>query len=311
MKAHTSLDLDIRPAVAAALAANKPVVAMASSPLSHTLPWPANLETVKAADEAVIREGAVLAVIAVWKGRLTVGLEPHEVELLTHEKNVFRAGRRDLATVVLGRMDAGTTVSATMYIAQRAGIRLLATGAIGTARAVVGDESRVWDISSDLVELSRTPVAVVSSGARIISELNYAAEVLDTFRVPVVGYRTDKFPTFYMTIGSEPVSCRVNTVAEAAKFLQIHWSIDGAGVVLAQPTPSDVAISPDVLLPALRSVEEQANKDSVERKYLSTFQMDKLNRLTWGKALRAYQGIVVANSRLAAQVARELQGMIV
>jgi pseudouridylate synthase len=310
MKSPTSHspDLDIRPAVAAALAANRPVVAMASSPLSHTLPWPTNLETVRTADEAVRREGATLAVIAVWKGRLTVGLEPHEVEVLTHDKDVYRANRRDLATVVLRGFDAGTTVSATMYIAWRAGIRLLATGAIGTARPFIGNENRVWDISSDLVELSRTPVAVVSAGARSISHRNYAAEVLDTFRVPIVGYRTDSFPTFYMGVGSAQVSCRVNTVAEAADFLKIHWGFDGAGVVMAQPTPPEVSISPDVLLPALRSVEEQANKDRVERKDLSIFQMDKLNRLTWGKALRAYQTILVENARLAAQIARELHG---
>jgi pseudouridine-5'-phosphate glycosidase len=299
---------DIRPAVAAALEANLPVVAMVSSPLSHTLPWPTNLEAVRSASEAVRKEGATLAVIAVWKGRLTVGLEPEELEVLTSDSTVHRVSRRDLASAIVGGWNAGTTVSTSMYIAWRAGIRVIASGAIGTARTTQSNQTRTWDISSDLVELSQTPVAVVCAGARSVSHMGYAAEVLDTFRVPIVGYRTDSFPTFYMSIGTSPVSSRVNTPVEAADFLRVHWSIDGAGAVLAQPTPADVAISPDVLLPALRSVEEQADREGVMRKDLSLFLMDKLNRLTWGKALRAYQAILVANARLAAQVARELIG---
>jgi len=301
-----SLPLDIRPAVAAALEANRPVVAMVSSPLSHTLPSPSNLEAARLVDDVVRQEGVTLAVIAVWKGRLTVGLEPREVEGLTQGTNVHRASRRDLAGAIFGGWDAGTTVSATMYIAARAGIRLLITGAIGTARPFVGKDTNMWDISSDLVELSRTPVAVVCAGARSVSRMTYAPEVLDTFRVPVVGYRTDTFPTFYMGVGSCPVSSRVNTPAEAAGLLKVHWGIDGAGVVLAQPTPAEVTISPDELLPALRAVEEQAEKDCVARKDFSPFLMDKLNRWTWGKALRAYQAILVANARLAAQIAREM-----
>jgi pseudouridine-5'-phosphate glycosidase len=112
-----------------------------------------------------------------------------------------------------------------------------------------------------------------------------------------------------MQIGTAPVTSRVNTTAQAAEFLRTHWSLDGAGVVLAQPTPADMAISPDQLLPALRSVEEQADKEGVVRKDLSLFLMEKLNRLTWGKAQRAYQAILVSNARLAAQVARDLVGV--
>jgi pseudouridylate synthase len=305
---QSPVSLDIRPAVAAALEANRPVVAMVSSPLSQTLPWPSNLEAARLAEDAVRQENATLAVVAVWKGRLTVGLEPHELEELTRGKKIHRASRRDLAAAIFEGWDAGTTVSATMYIAARAGIRLLITGAIGTARPFLESDAGMWHISSDLIELSRTPVAVISSGTRSVSRMTCATEVLDTYRVPVVGYRTDSFPTFYMSVGSTPVSSRVNTPAEAAAFLNIHWGIDGAGVVLAQPAPTDVAISPDELLPALRAVEEQAEKDCVARKDLSPFLMDKLNRMTWGKALRAYQAILVSNARLAAQIAREMKG---
>ena len=303
---HASVTLDIRPAIAAALAANQPVVGMVSSPLSHTFPWPTNRETVRAANEAVRQEGAVLAVISIFKGRLTVGLEAEELEEFSRNNPRHRASRRDLAVAILGGFNAGTTVSASMYIAAKAGIRVLATGSIGTARPFSSTNPREWDVSSDLVELSQTPVAVVSAGARSVSQSTYTTDVLETFRVPVLGYRTDSFPTFYMTVGSASVSHRVNSPRETAEFLKMHWSVDGAGVVVGQMTPDEVAIAPDILIPALRSVEESAEKDQVARKDLSPFLMDKLNRLTWGKALQAYQAIMVANARLGAKIAREM-----
>jgi pseudouridine-5'-phosphate glycosidase len=303
----SSPPIDIRPKVTAAFQAGRPVVALASSPITHSLPWPINLETCRQAEDGARQEGATLAVIAVWRGRPTVGLDADEVEALAKGTNFLRATRRDLAKAVVSDKTAGTTVSASMYLAWRAGIRLLATGAIGGAghQAAPG-EANVWDISADLVELQHTPVGVVSAGARSVHNLAFTAEVLETFRVPVVGYGTDSFPTFYMRAGSLPAGARADTPGEVAALLEAHWALDGAGVVVAQPTPADVALSPDELLPALHAVEKQAAKDGVERRDLSPLLMDRLDRLTKGKALQAYKAILVANVRLAAQVAREL-----
>lgn len=300
--------IHIRPDVAAALQAKRPVVALASSPITHTFSWPSNLQTVRLAEAAVSQEHALLAVVGVWQGRLTIGLDASELEgMAKGGSSILRATRRDLSTAIVRGKTAGTTVSASMYLAWRAGIGLLATGAIGgAARRARPAESHAWDMSADLVELSQTPVAVVSAGARSVHNLAYTAEVLETFRVPVIGYGTDWFPTFYMRAGSLPLAVRSDTPAEVAALLAAHWSLDGAGVVVAQPTPADVALSPDELLPALETVEDQAVKDRVERRDLSPFLMDRLNRLTHGKALRAYQALLVANARLAAQVARAL-----
>jgi pseudouridine-5'-phosphate glycosidase len=303
---QTSPPLDVRPTVAAALEAKHPVVALVSSPIAHTLPWPANLDAVRLAEAAVRQEGVTLAVVAVWRGRLTVGLDAAEVETLARGGSTLRASRRDLATAVVRGITAATTVSASMYLAHRAGIRLVATGAIGGAHGTSSSEGPAWDISADLVELLHTPVAVVTAGARSVHYLGYTAEVLETFRVPVVGYGTDSFPAFYMRAGNYRASVRSNTPAEVAALLKAHWGMEGAGVVVAQPTPAEVALSPDELVPGLGAVEEQAAKDHVDRKDLSPFLMDRLNRLTRGKALRAYQAILAANARLAAQVAREL-----
>jgi pseudouridine-5'-phosphate glycosidase len=304
---HPSPPLEVRPEVAAALKAQRPVVAMVSGPIAHTLPWPANLETVRLAEAAVREEGGTLAVVAVWRGRLAIGLEAAEIEVLARGGSTVRASRRDLAKAVVGGKTAGTTVSASMYLAHRAGIRLLATGAIGgAAREVSNGGAHAWDISSDLVELAHIPVAVVNAGARSVHNLAYTAEVLETFRVPVVGYGTDFFPAFYMRAGNFPAPARADTPSEVAAFLAAHWGMDGAGVVVAQPTPADAALSPDELVPALETVEKQAADNRVARKDLSPFLMDRLDRLTRGKALRAYQSILVANARLSAQIAREL-----
>ncbi len=304
---QSSPHLDIHADVAAALQAGRPVMALASAPILHTLPWPANLETVRQAEAAARQEGALLAVVAIWQGRLTVGLEAGVLEVLARGGNALRASRRDLAIAVVRGSNAATTVSASMYIARRAGIRLLATGAIGgAARQKTNDADLVWDISSDLVELLHTPVAVVTAGARSIHHLAYTAEVLETFRVPVIGYETDVFPSFYLRAGNYPVQVRAKTPAEVAALLAAHWDMDGAGVVVAHPTPTAVALSPDELWPAFQRLQQQIAEDLVGRQYLSPILMDRLNRLTNGKALTAYQAILVANARLAAQVAREL-----
>ncbi len=129
-------------------------------------------------------------------------------------------------------------------------------------------------------------MCVVNAGARSVHNLAYTAEVLETFRVPVIGYGTESFPTFYMRVGNYPVPARANTPAEVADLLAAHWGMHGAGVVLTQPTPVDAALSPDELIPALETVEKQAAESRVGRRELSPFLMDRLNRLTRGKALR-------------------------
>ncbi len=301
--------LDLRPEVAAALHAGQPVVGFVSAPIAHSLPWPANLEAVRQAAYAVRQEGATLAVVAVWQGRLTVGLTAHEVEALAQGASSMRASRRDLATAVVRGCTAGTTVAASLYLACRAGLRLLVTGAIGgAARTARREEEHTGGISADLVELSRTPVAVVTAGARSVLNLARTAEILESYSVPVIGYGTDLFPTFYLHVGGPSTTVRVDKPAEASALLATHWGMGGMGIVVAQPTPAEAALSPDELHSALLEVEEQAQKAAVRSKDLPPLLMTRLNRMTGGKALRAYQAALVANARLAAQIGRELAG---
>jgi pseudouridine-5'-phosphate glycosidase len=297
---NTTVALDVRPEVSAALKAGRPVMALTSAPIGHSLPWPKSLEIARLAETAARAEGATPAFVAVWQGHLTVGLSAGELEELSRGASALRASRRDLATAVARRLTAATTVAASMYLAHRAGIRVLAASAVGGASSGTGD------VSADVVELSRTPVAVVTAGARTVSDLPRTAEVMESFGVPVVGYGTDSFPAFYQRPGSQPASVRVDRPAEAAALLAAHWGMGGAGVVIAQPTPAEVALFPDEVQPALREVSNQAARGGVRTRDLPPALMDRLNRMTGGRALLAYQAIFEANARLAAQLARAL-----
>jgi pseudouridine-5'-phosphate glycosidase len=296
--------LQIPPEVEAALAAGQPVVALESTVISHGLPWPGNLETACAAEAAVRQEGAVPATIAVWRGRPTVGLTEQQLEELARSKDVLKASRRDLAIAMVQRRTAGTTVAGTIYLAYLAGIRMFATGGIGGAHR---GTAHAWDISADLLEIARTPVAVVCAGAKGILDITRTLEVLETQGVPVIGYGTDDFPAFYLRSSGEPVMARVDTPEEAAALLQAHWHLGGAGIVLAQPVVADVALAESEFQSALNQAEQKAQALGVRGKELTPFLLNKLAEVTEGKSLRANQALVVSNARLAAQVAKELK----
>jgi pseudouridine-5'-phosphate glycosidase len=298
---------ELHPEVAAAVRAGRPVVALESTLIAHGLPWPLNLETARQAEAAVRAAGAVPATIAVWQGRPIVGLDPAELEGLARSDAVLKASRRDLATAVAQKRTASTTVAATMFLAHLAGVRLFATGGIGGAHRPNG---QLWDISADLLELSRTPVAVVCAGAKSILDIPRTLEILETQGVPVVGYGTDEFPAFYMRSSGEPVSARVDSAAEAAALLAAHWGLQGAGVVLAQPMPEGRSLPPDEFETAMAEVEERAAAAGVRGKDVTPFLLARLAEVTHGKTLEVNQALVIANARLAGEVARELSGLL-
>jgi pseudouridine-5'-phosphate glycosidase len=292
----------VHPDVVAALAGRRPVVALESTLIAHGLPWPINLETARAAEAAVRAEDALPATIAVMHGRPTIGLDEEELEYLARTPEVRKASRRDLAAAIAQGKCAATTVAATMFLAHRAGVRVFATGGIGG----VHPPAATLDVSADLPELGRTPVAVVCAGAKSILDLAATLEVLETLGVPVVGFGTDAFPAFYVTSSSRPVSARVDTPAEAAALLKAHWALDGAGVVLAQPLPADVALDAGEFHAALAEAERQAKAARVGGAALTPFLLARLAEITEGKTLRANQALIVANARLAARIAAAL-----
>jgi pseudouridine-5'-phosphate glycosidase len=306
------VQLDVRPEVADALLAGRSVVALESTLIAHGLPWPANLETARAAEAAIRAEGAIPATIAVRAGRPTVGLSDLELEVFAWGRDVLKASRRDLAVAIAQSRDAATTVAATMALAHQACIRFLATGGIGgahrplTAAALSSRERGTgegWDISADLVELGRTPVAVVCAGAKSILDVPRTLEILETQGVPVVGYGTDEFPAFYLRSSGERVSARVNSPEEAAALVAAHWKLAGAGLVIAQPLPAEAALQADELTDALIRAESSAAESGMRGKELTPFLLGQLAALTDGKTVRANQVLIVENARLAARLA--------
>ncbi len=293
------------PAVADALRTGRPIVALESTLIAHGLPWPVNLETARAAEQAVRDEGAVPATIAVWQGQPTVGFTAAQVEALARGADIRKASRRDLAAAIVQGATAATTVAATMALAHRAGLRVFATGGIGGVHpAHSGAQS--FDVSADLQELARTPVAVVCAGAKTILDLAATLEMLETLGVPVVGIGTDDFPAFYLRSSGLRTSARVETPTEAANLVTTHWQLGGAGVVLALPLQSDAALDPGVLAAALHSAEDRARAQRISGPALTPFLLAQLAEITGGATLRANQALIVANARFAARVAGSL-----
>jgi pseudouridine-5'-phosphate glycosidase len=299
--------LTCAPEVADALAAGRPVVALESTLICHGLPWPANLETARKAEAAVRAAGAVPATVAVLAGRPTVGLSGDQLTELAQATAVLKASRRDLgAAVGLGRT-AATTVSATMALAAAAGVRVFATGGIGGAHPRA-DATKPLDISADLIELSRTALLVVCAGAKSILDVPQTLELLETFGVPVMGYRTDEFPAFYVAGGGGPVSCRVETARQAADVYAAHVRLGGRGALLAQRIDDDVAVPQDVFNAAMTRAEAEAREKSVTGSRLTPYMLSRLAELTVGQTQMANQALIVANARLAAETAIYLHG---
>jgi pseudouridine-5'-phosphate glycosidase len=288
----------------AALAAGRPVVALESTLIAHGLPWPVNLETARESEAAIRAMGAVPATIAVLSGVPTIGLSDAQLESLARAPDVRKASRRDLGAAVALKHHAATTVSATMALAHAAGIRAFATGGIGGAHR--GTEP--FDISADLTELARTPVLVVCAGAKSILHLPRTLEILETLGVPVVGYRTDRFPTFYVRDHTPPlpVSARVDSPQSAAALFSAHVRMGGAGAVLAQPCPADVAVSAADFDRLLAEAEREALAAGVTGARLTPFLLAQLAELSGGRTLGANRALIVANARLAAEVAAAL-----
>ena len=297
--------LRISEEVAAALAARRPVVALESSLIAQGLPVPHNLETALAAEAAVRESGAVPATTALEDGRAIVGADRALLERLADpERRIAKSASRDLGPLLAARALASTTVSATMRLAHRAGIVVFATGGIG---GVHRGASASWDVSSDIDELAATPVAVVSCGAKSILDLPATLELLETRRVPVIGYGVDQLPAFYSTSSGLPLPHRVDGPKAAAAAIAAHRSIPGAGgILLVQPPPADLAIpAPEVdawIAEALRDAEARGITAGAVTPHL----LRHLARSSGGRTLRVNIGLIVGNARTAGQIASAL-----
>jgi pseudouridine-5'-phosphate glycosidase len=302
--------LDIAPEVAAALKSGAPVVALESTIISHGMPWPQNAETARRVEAAVREHGAVPATIAIVDGRLKAGLGSAQIDALARAgTRVAKASRRDIAFLLASGETGATTVSATMIVAALAGIRIFATGGIGGVHR--GAETS-FDISADLMELARTPVAVVCAGAKAILDLKLTRELLETHGVPVIGYGTDDLPAFYSrNTGPDglKVDRRLDTPAAIARLLQAQWASGLGGVVIANPIAPEHEISHQRITAYIDQALAEAAQQGISGAASTPFLLDRVNALTGGASLAANIELVLANARLAAQVAVALSAL--
>lgn len=298
---HPSLHLS--PETAKGVELGQAFVALESTLIAHGLPYPHNLQTARAAEEAVRQYGACPATIAVLQGRIHIGLTHTQLQELATSKEILKASRRDLAPCIALKRSAATTVSATMYLAAQAGIQIFATGGIGGVHRDVND---TLDISADLIELSRTPVAVVCSGIKNILDLPRTLEQLETLGVPVIGYRTAELPAFYVEKSGCPLEWQLDTPNQFARLLHAHWQMNGAGVVIAQPPLAELSLPLEEFQTAMALAEREAVAQNIRGKQLTPFLLQRLAVHTHGRTLEVNSALILENANLAAQIAMSL-----
>lgn len=297
--------LDIAPEVRHALDNGIPVVALESTIISHGMPYPQNVKTALMVEAEVRAYGAVPATIAIVNGRLKAGLAEAEIEQLGRSgREVVKVSRRDVPFIVAAGTTGATTVASTMVIAAMTGIRVFATGGIG---GVHRGAQESFDVSADLQELARTPVAVVCAGAKSILDLRLTLEYLETHGVPVVGYQTSSLPAFFTRDSAFQVDYRLDTPSAIAQVLHAKWSMGlNGGMVIANPIPPEFAMPRDVIDAAIEQALAEAKAQGVAGKESTPFLLARVCELTGGDSLASNIQLVLNNARLASAIGASL-----
>jgi pseudouridine-5'-phosphate glycosidase len=303
------------PEVAAAVAAGRPVVALESTLISHGLPHPDNLAVARASEAAVREAGAVPATVAIRDGRLLLGLTDADLEALgtAPAGSVLKAARPSLAAALARDGWAATTVSATMIAAAAAGIRVFATGGIGGVhRGALGGADRhgSLDVSSDLEELARTPVAVVCAGPKALLDLQLTLEYLETRGVPVVAVGQDEVPGFYSRESGVPAPLSVPDEAAAARLVEAHLGLGlGSGILVCVPVPAEAAMPLEAARAAVDRATAEADAAGVHGPALTPWLLARIAELTDGASLRANTALIENDARVAGRLAVALAAL--
>jgi pseudouridine-5'-phosphate glycosidase len=290
--------------VAEAIAARRPVVALESTLITHGLPHAANVETALAMEAAVRESGAIPATIAVLKGRITVGISKEAIERLARapRDSVRKCSRRDLPLAVARGEDASTTVAGTLIVAHLAGIEVFATGGIGGVH-----RGHPFDVSADLIELGRTPVAVVCSGAKAILDLPLTIEVLETNGVAILGYRCSTLPGFYVSSTGLPIDATIQSPEEAAQIIAAARRLGTRqGTLVAVPVPEADALPREDVDRAVESALSEAETRGIRGKAVTPFLLERVAELSGGLSRRANVALLINNARVAGLIAAAL-----
>ncbi len=295
--------MKVREDILEALKNGEPIVALESTIIAHGMPYPKNVEIAINVEEEVRKEGAIPATIGVINGEIIIGLNRDEIEYIGKAKGVLKLSTREIPFCVAMKKDGATTVSATSYLAELAGISVFATGGIGGVHRGASD---TFDISRDLDELSQTDVIVVSAGAKSILDLPKTLEYLETKGVLVVGFGTNEFPAFY-TRKSGLEILKADSEREIAKIYKTKNSLGiESAILVANPIPKEYEIEKEVVDKWIDKAVNEANEKGIKGKALTPFLLARIVEISEGKALDANIELVKNNARVAAKIAKAL-----
>lgn len=296
--------LQINSEIQLALKEHQPIVALESTIISHGMPWPKNVETALEVEALVRKNGAIPATIAVIDGKCCVGLTSEQIHFLGKEKNVWKVSIRDLPYVISNKLVGATTVAATMRIAAIAGIKIFATGGIGGVHR--GAEASM-DISADLIEMSKTNVAIVSAGVKSILDIGLTLEYLETLGIPVVTYGQPEFPSFYSQKSNFKSPLQMDDPSQIAKMLHTKWSLGLEGsVLIAHPLPDSHDVPNDAIESIIKEALAECNKQHINGKNVTPFLLNYIAQHSKGESLEANIQLIKNNAELASKIAVEL-----
>jgi len=280
-----------------------PIVALESTIISHGMPYPQNLEVAEKLENIAREMGVTPATICLMDGRIKIGLEREDLEVLAKADDVQKVSSRDIGRVLATGKTGATTVAATMKAAAWAGIKVFATGGVG---GVHRDGEKTFDVSNDLIELSRNPVIVVSAGAKAILDLAKTLEYLETFGVPVYGFKTDNFPAFYSSESNLTVD-KTNSAEEIASIYNTNRELGmNCGILLANPIPKEFEIPFEEMDKHIQIALKKAGKSGISGRDLTPFLLKEIVAITKGRSLETNIRLVENNVRLACEIAMEL-----
>jgi pseudouridylate synthase len=298
--------VEVSARISAALAAHQPVVALESTIISHGLPRPGNHVAAQKFEEILEHQGVTPATIAIIDGVPKVGLSPEDLKRIAADESVVKIGSRDIAIAVARKVTGGTTVAATSVLAARAGVRVFATGGLG---GVHRGAAETFDESADLTVLSRTPITVVSAGVKSILDIPATLERLESLSVAVVGYRTSRFPAFWLSDSGYDLDWRVESPAEIADIMAARDAFgEQAALLIANPLPAALQLDPGVLDDALGEALALAADQGIRGKAVSPFLLDRIQQVTGGASVEVNLDIARGNIELAAQIATAWAG---
>lgn len=296
--------LRISESVRDAVAGGVPMVALESTIFTHGLPRPRNVEVALRGEEIIREGGAVPATIGIVEGQAVVGLSPEEINRLGHDDDAAKASIRDLAYAALTRRNAGTTIAATAFLARAAGIDVFATGGLG---GVHHGAAESFDESADMFSLAQIPIVLVSSGAKAILDIGATLERFETLSVPVVGYRTSRYPGFYVVDSGFDLTARVESAADVATMVATQKALGLPGAVLvANPIPEAEQLDPAELDRVLERAWAAASSQGIHGQASTPFLLDFIREATEGRSLDANVALYYNNVRLAVEIAAEL-----